>query len=153
MYSLYLPDIVSTGLYNIMLADWLHFFPLKNFIIIDGAQVTHKPNLLFPIIQEKLALKQNFFTNTSFKKDFISGFYCLEVKKNSSSHDSPSTNTTRKVCAHSPGKGRTSSKAARKSWKYTHDMTDEMKKMLKEFYAEPNRDLVETLGRNFTWIR
>lgn len=133
----YVPDIISTGLYSSHLQEWFHYFDQSSFIFIDGSELTKNPNKVFPEVQSQLGLTP-FFNSTSFKKDSESGFYCLKDPR---------------VCAHSPGKGRTSSKAAKKSWKYQNDHKPGILKVLKRFYTEPNQELNKLLNRTFLWSK
>lgn len=118
--------LINIGLYSNHLRRWLDVFPRQQILVLDSDTLTHDPLKAFRLIEQFLDLSP-FFRPEHFYFSKRKGFYCLKMSG--------------KVSCQGSSKGR------------THPTVDQsVIDKLKAFYEPYDKDLVELLGRNFSWI-
>ena len=134
----YLPDIITTGLYNLHLKDWMQYFSKRNFIVIDGTKFLTNPSEILDQVQTNLNLS-NYFTQEKFLEDVETGLYCLKSKENEKTGK----------CLKKLNKGRSNSNSGKEKRK--KQLTPEISSMLQDFYKPFNDDLKDLFNLSFTW--
>jgi hypothetical protein len=104
------------------LDNWFDYFPISNFIFIDGDKLINEPYLILRDLFNKLELPilNNLFSQLQYSEK--KGFYCILLNK--------------KLKCLGSSKGR----------KY-EQMSDQLKIFLEKFYLEPNRSLKNFLNK------
>ncbi|XP_068596430.1 heparan sulfate glucosamine 3-O-sulfotransferase 1-like [Brachionichthys hirsutus] len=118
-------DIISCSLYYVHMENWLKYFPLKNFHIVDGDELVKDPVSEMKKVERFLGLEPQI--NSSF---FVfneeKGFYCLKSNE-------------QEQCL-GKNKGRA----------HPYVEPDILQK-LHQFFHEPNKRFFKLVGRTFNW--
>ena len=75
-------EVLAPGLYFQHIQNWLRYFPLKQFLFINGARLRTEPSIELDKFQYFLNLKP-LITNESFVFNSFKGFYCIKKPLNS----------------------------------------------------------------------
>ncbi|XP_003724548.1 heparan sulfate glucosamine 3-O-sulfotransferase 1 [Strongylocentrotus purpuratus] len=117
-------SLVDSGIYVKYFRQWLQYFPLDRFLILDGEEFVKDPTPTMHRVESFLGIRQ-FFTEDHFYFDEQKHFYCLKEPLN--------------TCM-AKGKGR------------PHPQVDDyVINKLSEFYRPYNMELENLLNRTFPW--
>jgi len=118
-------SLIRIGIYHKHLRNWLEWFPLRNFLFVDGERLITNPAKELNKVERFLGLK-SIISENNFTKDAVKGFPC--IKDNSTVH-----------CL-GKSKGR------------RHIRTPpEVQKLLREFYKKENEKFFQLINRRFNW--
>ena len=113
---------IVRSLYDVSMENWLNYFNLSNFHILDGDSfVQHNPSKELQKIEKFLGIKP-YFTNHMFFYSKSKGFYCL----------------TDPGCLHFGGKPHPA-------------VTEPVGKRLRKFFEPHNQKFYDLVGRDFHW--
>lgn len=128
---------ITKGLYILQIKEWLNYFPLSQFTIINGDEIIQNPGKVMRQAQKDLGLDIQL-TERGFIKIEDSGHFCYR--------------SDRFRCLDKRNKGRTRDATG------SSKMSDKAKKILNHFYRRYNKELFElfasnNLAVNFDWVR
>lgn len=118
--------LINIGLYANHIRRWLQVFPKEQILVLDSDEFVQNPLKTLTLVEQFLKLTP-FFRKKHFYLSPKKGFYCLRMSG--------------KVSCQGSSKGR------------KHPTVDQsVIEKLKEFYKPFNKELVELLNQNFSWV-
>lgn len=122
---------VNVGLYLNHLRRWLQYFPLKQMHFVNGDDFSKNPAPELKLVQQFLNMEV-LVNEQSFVFNKTKGFYCIRVIRESTQEE--------EIDCLSATKGR----------KHPN-ISDDVIRLLTEFYRPYNRDFFNFIGRDFGW--
>ena len=120
-------DITDYSLYSVAMKEWLKYFSLDQFLIIDVDDIARAPWKVMKKVEQFMGVKHKI-REENFVFDEQKGFYCFRANS-----------TAAPICMDDT-KGR------------EHPTFGEsLEKKLREFFAPYNREFYQLVGRDFGW--
>ncbi len=114
---------VTTSMYYNHVKRWLRYFPLDQFLFVDGVGFRANPLRILKEVEKFLGI-YSYFNESQFYYNDARGFYCLSSKG-----------------CEGKDKGL-----------FHPELAEETKDALYGFYNEPNKKLMELTGVDFEWL-